>query len=71
MIKATKNRTFRLDPRVLDQAVELSPYGVKASVIIRKLLVMYCNDKDLREAVQCATGQTFKALTSEVVGEKS
>ena len=58
----TKNRTFRLDPKVLDRAVELSPYGIKASVIIRKLLVMYCNDSGLREAVQHATGQAVEAL---------
>ena len=57
-----KNRTFRLDSDVLDKAVEISPYGVKASLILRKLLVMYCNDPELRKAVQYATGQTAEAL---------
>ena len=57
-----KNRTLRLDSEVLDRAVQISPFGVKASLILRKLLVMYCNDEALREAVQCATGQTAEAL---------
>lgn len=58
----TKNRTFRLDPKILDRAVELAPYGIKASVIIRKLLFMYCKSSVLRAAVQHETGQTFEAL---------
>ena len=57
-----KNRTFQLDAEVLNKAVELSPYGVKASVIIRKLLVMYCNSSVLRAAVQSETGQTAEAI---------